>query len=514
MELVQMNMKNYRRFFEDTTIDFASGSKNVTIIRAENGSGKTGILMALLFGLFGMVRYDQFQIQDDHDFMVSSYLLENNKSGTCTISVDFLEEGIHYTIKRSITASNISGHIQQQDESSVETTLFKEGIDTKQSKEQIDAFMNSIVGQNIRGFLFFDGVKYTDLFKKNDKSTKKELQNIIEKMLNINDLDSTIKTIKGLQASVGASSTGSKIDDDYATVKTSITNLNTERTGKEKEVETAKAKIEKLRKAKEDAINKFSNISEYKGICENIKKCEGEIETQKSLIAMCFQTIANSGKDSLLSAVYEKLAPEGKDDFQQISFDNAGGADLVKSILANGKCICCDNPLTEEQRTRLKAYLSSLEGAQIYSSTLITRMEEDISKMMNPASRGTFNNSVQSLANSKKELQKWQKQKADFESQLPPDEAYEQLEQKLIDATKEQQGSQDLLDGAEREQKEAENRIQEIDAELAKLEKKREQLEQERAVASGQKQKYEFYKDTAEKLLQIKISYLDRKSVV
>lgn len=64
--------------------------------------------------------------------------------------------------------------------------------------------MNSIIGENIRGFLFFDGVKYTDLFKQNDRKTKQELQKIIEKMLNIDDLNATIKYLNTLAAGLGS----------------------------------------------------------------------------------------------------------------------------------------------------------------------------------------------------------------------------------------------------------------------------------------------------------------------
>ena len=90
MQLLEMRLENYRRLFEPTKISFANGNKNVTVIRAENGSGKTGILMALLFGLFGTVKYDQFQIQNDDDVMVSSYLLKEGQKATCKVQIDFL----------------------------------------------------------------------------------------------------------------------------------------------------------------------------------------------------------------------------------------------------------------------------------------------------------------------------------------------------------------------------------------------------------------------------------------
>ena len=56
MELISMTLENYRRFNEKTTINFARGDNNVTVIRSENGAGTTGILMSLIFGLFVTVR--------------------------------------------------------------------------------------------------------------------------------------------------------------------------------------------------------------------------------------------------------------------------------------------------------------------------------------------------------------------------------------------------------------------------------------------------------------------------
>ena len=137
--------------------------------------------MALLFGLFGTVKYDQFQIQNDDDVMVSSYLLKDGQKATCEVQIDFLDENQKYTITRRITAQNISGHIKQ-DNTNVETSLLREGIKLDWIKEEIDDFMNNLIGENIRGFLFFDGVKYTDLFKQNNGRTKTELKSIIEKI--------------------------------------------------------------------------------------------------------------------------------------------------------------------------------------------------------------------------------------------------------------------------------------------------------------------------------------------
>ena len=53
----------------------------------------------------------------------------------------------------------------------------------------------------------------------NDTRTRKELQKIIEKMLNINDLDQTIAALNAVASSIGQSSSNSRLDSELAKAK-------------------------------------------------------------------------------------------------------------------------------------------------------------------------------------------------------------------------------------------------------------------------------------------------------
>ena len=115
--------------------------------------------MSLLFGLFGIVKYDQFQIDNDDDVMVSRPLLSHGKSATARVEVEFFSENSKYKIVREVTANNLNNKIYQ-DNTNIKVKFFKDGLDQHYSKEEIDNFMNNLIGENIRSFLFFDGVRY------------------------------------------------------------------------------------------------------------------------------------------------------------------------------------------------------------------------------------------------------------------------------------------------------------------------------------------------------------------
>ncbi len=56
MKIFKIKLKNYRQFYGEQEIEFCmEKGKNVTLIHAENGFGKTTILNAVLWALFNQV---------------------------------------------------------------------------------------------------------------------------------------------------------------------------------------------------------------------------------------------------------------------------------------------------------------------------------------------------------------------------------------------------------------------------------------------------------------------------
>ncbi len=507
MELLSLKLKNYRRFNEETTIDFATGDKNVTVVRAENGAGKTGILMALLFGLFGTVKYEQFQIADDKDFMVSAPLLTNNNKASCTVTVTFIEDGSKYEIKRKIQAININGHISQNNDD-VETHLFKEGIECFRDKKEIDNFMNSIIGENIRGFLFFDGVKYTDLFKQNDRKTKQELQKIIEKMLNINDLDETINALKYLISRV---SEGKNVQSK--TVK-DLADANNEYKKNEEEVDKTKKNIEKLedeiakyKKDYDDALIKAKNIKENKEIFDTIKKLsESRKEKEQQLISL-LMALKQSSSNYLLKGIYSSFGKESKETFDKLSVNKQGEADVVRMILDSNKCICCDNPLTNEQREHLKNYLNFLKDGNDVTFEMSIRsrwnshnIDEEISS--------DFEENFNSVVSLFSEIKRLKNEELSEESKISGYTDCDDLNSQYDDYLKKEGGFSALIKEKQEMRERQNEHLTELNEKRDEIQKKLDRLNEDAALQSGKQKQYRFYDDTKKKLQDLRSRYL------
>ncbi len=507
MQLLSLKMKNYRRFDKETTIDFAAGDKNVTIIRAENGAGKTGILMALLFGLFGTVKYEQFQIADDKDFMVSAPLLTNGKSAFCTVTVTFEEDGSEYEIQRTIKANNTNGHILQ-DNNNVETRLFKEGIECSWGKKKIDNFMNSIIGENIRGFLFFDGVKYTDLFKQNDRNTKQELQKIIEKMLNINDLDKTVDALKILAAQVSkGTGVSQKTASDLAKANNELKVVQEGMKEATDDIQKLNNEIAKYEKEYEKALRHAESLNEYRDIVNEINRLRDSISSKDQLLTSSLLTLKQSSQNYLLKGIYSSFGRESKEAFDKLSIDKKGGADIVKMILESNKCICCDNPLTPEKRQHLENYLKSLDGGDDVSFEMSNRARLN-SHHIDEGALSSFESNFKRVADLISELQQLQKEKVAEERKLPTDQDFDDLNSRIIESAKSEGSIDELIKNKRSILNEANKRLADLQIKEGEWLRRIDKLNEDAAMQSGKQKQYAFYDETRKKLQALKSRYL------
>ena len=463
--------------------------------------------MALLFGLFGTVKYEQFQIADDKDFMVSAPLLTNGKTAFCTVTVAFEEDEAKYEIQRTIKANNINGHIVQNN-NDVETHLFKEGIECPWDKKKIDNFMNSIIGENIRGFLFFDGVKYTDLFKQNDRNTKRELQKIIEKMLNINDLDKTIGALKALASQVSNGiGVSKKTITDLANAKNDLKNVQNESNEAWDKIQKLSDEIAEYKKRHEAALKRAESLTGFRGIVDRINQLRESIDNYEQLLNSSLNLLKQSSQNYLLKGVYSSFGKESKEAFDKLSIDKKGGADIVRMILDSNKCICCDNPLTPEQRQHLENYLGSLSNGEDVTFEMASRARQN-SHNIDTGISNAFEDNLKQVSDLVSKLGKLRNDKILAERELPNDQDYEDLNSQILQSAKDE-GSFDALIKSKEETLNSENKtLADLQGKEADIQRKIDRLNEDAAMQSGKQEQYAFYDETWKKLQDLKNKYL------
>ena len=112
MELDYLLMKNFRQY-KDAKIEFArSSSANFTIIQGANGAGKTNILNAITWCLFG----EEYHMDSKYKGLpiVNADALDENKKGVIgtSVEVQFIDDnGKKILISRTINYREINGKL-------------------------------------------------------------------------------------------------------------------------------------------------------------------------------------------------------------------------------------------------------------------------------------------------------------------------------------------------------------------------------------------------------------------
>ncbi|MFA5474260.1 MAG: AAA family ATPase [Acholeplasmataceae bacterium] len=509
MRLLTLKLENYRRFIGKHEIEFANDiEKNVTIIRAENGAGKTGILMALLFGLFGIVKYDQFQIDNDDDVMVSRPLLSLGKSATAKVEIEFFSDNSKYKIVREVTANNLNNKIYQ-DNANIKIKFYKDGLDQFSNKEEIDQFMNNLIGENIRSFLFFDGVRYMDLFKKPTRESKKELKKIIEKMLNIDDLDKTTEGIKYLKATLSENTNDTKLNTD----RRDLLNKKLELVGKRNSIEETINEFERQNEEhKENLEIHEERLNEYLAHEDKIKELEElnkNHDRVDSSIKMAISMIKRDSDKLFTDNILFSFGNEVREELEKLAISNNQTISLVENILQSNKCICCDEPLDEKRRTNLTNLLSTMRSEEHNDSGMLSINAEFVLRAINDSKNSDdfFLEQTRILEENIELKNSIYNEILKLKDEFPMVD----LERASSDSSEAKSSYSMVKARIEFNETEIEKRQKELDEISEKINKVNEEIEdvdRQIAALNNEKEKFELYDSTIKKLLKLKEEYL------
>lgn len=200
MEIIKLELKDFRQFYGSHMIEFGNNERNITIILGANGNGKTGIFRAIMFALYGDVLLEQDNKNKDL-VLVNLEKLEENLGlpVEASVKLSFEHKGTRYIIER---------HIQMIKESNdkiisnnVHTNFYKVGLegDFEKITEDSTSYINDILHKDIREFFFFDAEKMELLNNtRSQRKITKEVKEGIVKLLQIKSLDDSEKLLKEL----------------------------------------------------------------------------------------------------------------------------------------------------------------------------------------------------------------------------------------------------------------------------------------------------------------------------
>lgn len=251
MYLQKIKLLNFRQFYGNQEIIFSCDPlKNVTLIHAENGVGKTTLLNALLWCFYK----DTTTRFEDPDKIVSNQAIAEGEFDAL-VQVSFTDNGREYVVERKIN--------QQYGEEKFEAFEVEAGNFEKLKSAEV--FVESVIPKEMSKYFFFDG-EYAETFS--SSNNKKAVQKAVESMLGCNlatqalaDLDWARKRLETEIAEV------SKGDHQAAIFQGEIDK-------QEKDLSLARDKVEEIIRNKEYAREIRDKLD------TELKSTEGAAEIQ------------------------------------------------------------------------------------------------------------------------------------------------------------------------------------------------------------------------------------------
>ena len=158
MRLKSIQLCNFRQFYGKTPkIEFAHGSKNVTVVHGMNGAGKTAFLNAFTWVLYGSFSKG-FRNPEQ---LISKRAIAEAESGQkveCSVELTFEHGGRAYLIRRVVDAIvGQKGSEYPPVRSKEYSLLFRDSDSQWKPAPDVESTIGKILPSDLHSYFFFDG---------------------------------------------------------------------------------------------------------------------------------------------------------------------------------------------------------------------------------------------------------------------------------------------------------------------------------------------------------------------
>lgn len=364
-----MTISNFGPYKGEQEIDFTK-KQGVTIFWGDNGRGKTTLLNAFRYALFGIIKRRNGDLDDLREM--------ENKEGReqgvygFSVSLAFENDGNKYNLTRQYKPRK-SVKIPMNEEDYERDTFLKKGGSILSSEER-EHELNMIMPEQVSRFFLFDAEllqEYEELLE-NDNTTGERIKEAIEKILGVPVLTQGVVDIqsclyeyerqkqKAAQKDDKTKQYGNQLDLIEASIKEHkkiIEEKKAERRKYFSEKADLESKMESTEKVRgwidrEDFIKTESALKKTR--IEEIEKQIKEV-TKEAWKGMLADTIDNISK--LLSAEINTLDKKKQKEVIAESFIKE-----IKKACKDQKCPVCEQAISNELAIKLEKRIKESES--------------------------------------------------------------------------------------------------------------------------------------------------------
>lgn len=328
MKFRSVKLKNFRQFYGEQEIKFSTcPEKNITLIHAENGTGKTAFLNAILWCLFEM-HTDNFK--DSKNILNKVAKQQGNLN--YSVSIEFQDDvGKIFLVQRSY---GVNGKAFK---------IFEIIDDSHTPVNQPNSFINSVIPKDMAKYFFFQG---EGIGKMSDSKGGTVVKTAVKQILGFTIAELALKDLTAIKKEYQTSFSNSDKSGQLSKIQNQIISL-------EEDITTDTSNYAQLGKAIEQYKEKLEKIN------NKIQNSDSDVVKEKHKSRIATESYLERERSSLNKAKNEKgglinefattvfgfgLSKMALDFINEAEYKGSVPApfneQLVNDILTESMCIC------------------------------------------------------------------------------------------------------------------------------------------------------------------------------
>lgn len=338
MELVQLDLENFRQF-KDDTVEFAQGSeKGVTVVHGSNGSGKTTLLNA-----FTWLFYEEVDFDTRPDRLVNEGEIAGSSVGdqlTVSVRLKFEHESTEYIAQRRAvyekrSATDFDGELIDMDLS----VKFRDGGSWSERGNPGNT-LDQIIPERLSSLFFFDGEDIEELAGIDNQG---RIQESIQNIMGLTILE---------RATRHSNSVAGRFEDEVEEhASEELANLIEEKRNVESEVEDLERKHQDTERARDrlaqeirDIEQKMERLDESAALQERRTEYRDDRKEIEAQVERLNENIRDEIQEKGFVPLGMPLIQETAQNLDEMREDGVIPSELndsyIDSLLETERCIC------------------------------------------------------------------------------------------------------------------------------------------------------------------------------
>lgn len=360
MELVQLDLENFRQF-KDDTVEFSQGSENgVTVIHGSNGSGKTTLLNAFTWLFYGQVDFDTRPDRLVNEGEIAGCSVDEKLP--VSVRLNFEHEGTEYIAHRRAvyqkgSETDFDGELVDMDL----TVKYRDGRSWSERGNPANT-LDQIIPERLSSLFFFDGEDIEELAGIDNQG---RIQESIQNIMGLTILE---------RATRHANAAAGRFEDEVEQhASEELSNLIEEKRDIESHIEDLERKHQDTERARDRVAEEIRDIEQMVGrldesaaLQDSRKEYREDRKGIEAQVERLNEAIRNEVQQKGFVPLGMPLIQETAEELDEMREDGIIPSELndsyIDSLLEAEQCVCGRSlePGTEHYR-----YIKSQKGDSV-----------------------------------------------------------------------------------------------------------------------------------------------------